>query len=153
MAHISLAEANAWLEATKLTLSSVDDQIDQNAANIVIGRLRQTFTLTAPTWVDETTTPALVRTLISMYYVSYIYDRTYADDASDTSNYAFILRRNADTVINGLISGAVILTEDPTAADTFGQPAFFPNDASSANPASVDFPSDGPAAFTMGQVF
>jgi hypothetical protein len=153
MAHISLAEANAWLEATKLTLSSVDSQIDQNASGIVIGRLRQTFTTTAPTWLDEGTTPPLIRTLISMYYVSYIYDKAYADDASDTSNYAFILRRNADSVIAGLISGAIILDEDPTAADTFGQPAFFPNDASSANPASSDFPSDGPPAFSLGQVF
>jgi hypothetical protein len=75
------------------------------------------------------------------------------DDYTGARSHAHLLRRNADTVINGLISGAVILTEDPTAADTFGQPAFFPNDASSANPASVDFPSDGPAAFTMGQVF
>jgi hypothetical protein len=151
VAHISVAEANAWLEGTKLTLSTVDSAVEQNASNIVLARLATTFDVTG--WVNSTTTPPLVRTLIAMYHVSYIYDRAYADDSSDTSNYAFILRRNADAVIGGLVTGAIILPEDPDAVDVFLQPAFFPTDASSANPPSTDFPSDGPPAFTMGQVF
>jgi len=151
MAHISLSEAQAWLEATKLTLSALESNTEQHAAGIVISRLANTYDIT--TWLDHVSTPKLVRTLVSMYYCSYIYDRAYADDASDTSNYAFILRRGADAVINGLIAGSIILEEDPTASELVGQPAFFPNDASSLLEATVDFPSDGPPSFTMGQVF
>jgi hypothetical protein len=153
MAHISLPEAQAWLQATKLDLSSLESALEQHASGNIISKLAYVFEDAQTTWLDAASTPKLVRTLIAMYYASYLYDRAYADDATDTSNYAFILRRGADAVVNGLISGAIILEEDPTAADPFGQPAYFPTDQSSANPASSDFPSDGPPSFTMGQVF
>ena len=151
MAHITTAEVNAWLEATKLNLSSVDATLEGHSSEIVIDRLAAVFNVS--TWVNESTTPKLVRTLISMYYASYIYDRAYADDATDTSNYAFILRRQADAIIIGLLAGTIIMPEDPVAATAHIDPAYFPNDLSSANSPSSDFPSDGPPSFTMGQVF
>lgn len=149
--HISLGEANAWLQGTKLTLSALEDATEGHASGNILGRLSQVFDTS--TWVDTTNTPKLVRTIISMYYASYLYDRAYADDASDTSNYAFILRRNADNLVSGLLAGNIILPEDPEAADVLGQPSFFPNDTSSASEPTSDFPSNGPAAFTLGQVF
>jgi len=151
MAHITVAEANAWLESTKLNVSSIDTAVEGHASQNILSRLASVFDTS--TWINETLTPKLVRTLISMYYVSYIYDRVYADDGENTSNYAFILRRNADFLIGGLLNGSVVLEEIPDVVTDLMDPVFFPNDQSSLNEPSDDFPSDGPPAFTMGQVF
>jgi len=151
MVHITVAEANAWLESTKLNLTNIDTAVEGHASENIISRLASVFDTS--TWINETTTPKLVRTLISMYHVSYIYDRAYADDGENTSNYAFILRRQADLIIGGLLNGTIVLEEVPDVITDLMDPVFFPNDLSSANEASSDFPSDGPPMFTMGQVF
>src|SRR4051794_23464143 len=109
MAHISASEVNAWLEETKLSLSLLNAPLEQTASNFVIQKLAKFFDVS--TWVSTATTPELIRNLIAMYYASFEYDRAYADDATDTSNYAFILRRLVDTNINGLINGDIVLPE------------------------------------------
>lgn len=152
MAHFTLTEANAWLTETKLSLTTLDNSLASQSALQVLPRLAGTFDTTS--WTGDTNTPPLIRSIIAMYYVSWIYDRTYSDNTDDTtSNFAFLLRQRADLVIEGLIGGALTLPEDPEANASVGQPTFFPNDASSANEPSTDFPSDGPAAFMMGTVF
>ena len=150
MAHITLSEANAWLEPTKLTLSTIDAALEQQVVNLVYGRLANAFDTSS--WVNESTTPVLVRTIIAMHYVAWTYDRTYSDDA-DANAYARLLRQYADVNIQGLIDGNLELIESPTANDDRGKPVFFPTDASSANEPTSDRPSDGGPAFTMGTIW
>jgi hypothetical protein len=149
MAHFSVTEARAWAETSKLPISSLDASLEAQVTNIVFGLLSPTFPTS--TWTGEATTPALVRTILSMYYVAAVYDKHYAQEEEE-STYSITLRSLANTNISGLLSGAITLDEYPLPEGSF-QPSFFPNDASSANEPSTDFPSDGGPAFMMGSVF
>lgn len=151
MTHITLKEAQAWLETTKLSLSQLDADLESQVATMVIGKLVTIYPVDALTWVDATTTPSIVRKIISMYYCGWYYDRQYSE-TSDSNDYANRLRRMADDLLDGLIDGSIDIIEIPGMPPT-SEPEFFPTDVSSANCPSVEFPSDGPPKFTMGQIF
>lgn len=150
MASIELADAQAWIEPTKLTLSALDEQLEAQIVTQIYSRLFGTFNTT--TWNSPATTPAIVRSIIAMYYVAWTYDKYYSDDA-EANAYAERLRAYADANIAGLVAGAIELIELPDANVGVSSPTFFPNDASSANSPTRDNPSDGPPSFTMGTVF
>jgi hypothetical protein len=99
-------------------------------------------------WFDNTNTPKLVKTIIAMYYVSYVYDKTYSTD-DELSQYAILLRQQAEFNLQGLISGNIDLPEVPDDID-FNGPSFYPNDASSALQPTLEDSSLGPAKFSMG---
>jgi hypothetical protein len=145
--HITPAEAQAWAEGTKLTIATLDNELELHLSTEVIDRLASAFDTS--TWVDSATTPKLVRTIISKLYVAWFYDRQYSEDIEQGNNYADRLKANAETLIAGLIAGTIGL---PGVADTVG-PVFYPTDASSAQQPTVDDPSLGPAAFSMGMRF
>ena len=152
MAHIVLGDVKAWLEKTKLDPSTIEANLETQIATLIKSRLQPVFDTSG--WVNDSNTPPLVRTIIAMYYVAAIYDRTYTDEnPEDTNTYANVLRRLADANIAGLLNGSLVLPEDPDAADFSGQPSFFPTDASSANDPTPTSPSDGGPAFLMGSVF
>lgn len=150
MAHFTVAELNAWSEPTKLTLSAIDSSLELQVATQVLPQLASVFNTS--TWTNDATTPALVRSIMAMYYVAWIYDRTYSEDA-ESNEYSQLLRTTAQANINGLINGTVILAEDPTANAYSGTPSFYPNDASSALAPTAETPSDGPPSFMIGTVF
>jgi hypothetical protein len=148
MAHISVPEAQAWVEGTKLSLSALDLQLEDHLATEVITRLSSITDTTL--WLTEATTPKLVRTIISKFYVAWVYDRQYSEDIEQGSNYADRLKANAEMLMLGLLDGTIEL---PGVEDISGSPAFYPTDASSAlEPTRAD-PSLGPAAFSMGMRF
>jgi len=149
--HITLAEAQAWLETTKLSLPKLDEELEGQLSAMVLGKLVTIYPDFVPLWVDATTTPVLVRKIISMYFAGWYYDRQYSETA-DSNEYADRLRKMADDLLEGLISGAIDIIEIPGMPPT-SEPEFFPTDVSSANLPSDMFPSDGPPKFTMGQVF
>jgi hypothetical protein len=150
MVHISVLEAQAWAESSKLPVSSVDANLEGQIVNLIFPRLSVGgFPIT--TWTNEASTPSLVRTIIAMYYIAALYDKHYAQEEEEAS-YANTLRSLADSNIAGLISGAIELAEYEL-PETDLIPSFFPNDLSSANEPTVDSPSDGGPAFMMGQVF
>lgn len=146
-----LNDVNAWLEPTKLTVSTIESALSDQITEQVFSRLRNSFS-NITTWTSETTTPVLVKSIVAMLYAAAIYERAYGDDHDDTNNYAGLLRAMAEANITGLQSGILELAED-TGNQGSSAPAYFPSDASSANPASMDAPSDGGPYFTMGMVF
>jgi hypothetical protein len=149
MAHITAAQAQAWAEGTKLTITSLDTELEDQLAEEVIRQL-QSADIDTSTWTNETTTPKLVRVIIAKLYVAWVYDRQYSEDIEQGSNYADRLKANANNLIAGLIAGIIEL--DPTTASA-GQPVFYPTDASSAQLPTTDDLSLGPAAFSMGMRF
>jgi hypothetical protein len=153
MAHITLEEAKAWTEETKVgaNFTEINEDLEEQVAEIVLSMLSRRFPTEVIIWTDETTTPDLVRTIIAMYYVSFLYDKTYSTD-DDLSAYAVLLRGLADANIEALLGGMIDLDEVPTNTG-FGNPVFYPNDISSASTPTVEDPSLGPAAFSMGRVF
>jgi len=147
MSRITVAEAKAWADGTKLTISTLDADLLDHLEEETI---RQLTGFDATTWVDATTTPKLVRTIIAKLYVAWLYDRQYSEDIDQGSNYADRLKTNANNLIAGLIAGTIEL---PGVLDVSGSPTFYPTDASSAMTATTDDPSLGPAAFSMGMRF
>ena len=147
-AHITVPEAQAWAEQTKLTISTLDTELEAHLAAEVITRLSSAFDTT--TWTSDVTTPKLVRTIISKLYVAWVYDRQYSEDIEQGNNYADRLKQNAEGLMIGLIDGTIEL---PGLPDTSGSPAFYPTDASSAQEPTFLDPSLGPAAFSMGKRF
>jgi len=148
MPRISVAEAQAWAERTKLTIAALDLDLEANLAEEVVVRLGSAFDTS--TWVSETTTPKLVRVIISKLYVAWEYDRQYSEDIEAGSNYASRLKDNAEMLMTGLIAGTIEL---PGLPDVSGSPTFYPTDASSSMVPTFDDPSLGPAAFSMGMRF
>jgi hypothetical protein len=149
MPLVDLQEVKAWAERTKLTLGDFDDDLLSHITSIVIARLVGTFDTSA--WVDPATTPALIRTIISMRYVSAVYRRSFADEADAPSSYPFWLEQQTDDLLEGLIDGTIDLPELPS--QFTGTIAFYPTDSSSALEPSSSDGSLGPSTFSMGSVF
>lgn len=147
--HITLPEVQAWLEPTKLTISAVDTELEAHLASEVIVQL-QSAGYDTSAWLTDTTTPKLVRTIISKMVAAWIYDRQYSEDIEQGNNYADRLKKNAEALLLGLIAGDIVL---PGVTAVAGVPVFYPTDASSAQEATRDDPSLGPAAFSMGMRF
>lgn len=148
-AHITKEEAQAWAEGTKLTISALDTELELHMATEVIVRLDSVADTS--TWVDSTSTPKIVRTIISKLYVAWLYDRQYSEDIADGSAYADRLKANAEMLIMGILDGTIDIPG--VIATGSGTPGFYPTDASSALTPTFDDPSLGPAAFSMGKMF
>jgi hypothetical protein len=161
MAHIVLADAQAWLENTKANLTTLDLNLEAQVSSDVLARLAEVFddpTFGVPTWMDNTTTPALVKQVIAMFYAGWFYDRQFSEMvAAEGMSYGTVLRNYAETLLEGIITGSIILVEiSPNEGDT--GPGFYPTDTSSSTEAlasnsNLDDKSLGPAMFAVRQVF
>lgn len=147
---ISQQDAQAWAERSKLSLSNLESDLVGQIATQVLSRIAQAFVTTG--WVDETTTPAIIRSIIAMKYVSWFYNKVYSEEQADTNDYAMRLDRIAEDLIDGIIAG-IVAVDDPTQSPVNTGPTFYPTDTSSAQDPTSDDPSLGPASFVMGQVF
>lgn len=150
MARISLSEAQAWLESTKLTQASLDTALLAHLEEEALGRLASTYDVSG--WTTDSNTPKLVRTAISKIYASYIIDRQYSENQDENNDYAILLRQNYEMIITGLIEGRIILPEEPD-PDISRGPSFYPTDASSALDPTYDDPSLGGPYFSLGRSF
>jgi hypothetical protein len=151
MANISTADAQAWAELTKLTVSTLDADLETQIATQVLSRIAQAYDVSG--WTNSTNTPKLVKNIIAMMYVSWLYSKTYSEDETGSNEYAIRLLAYAETLILGIISGANDLDETPEQVGPTTTPSYYPTDASSALEPTSDDPSLGPAKFTMGNVW
>jgi hypothetical protein len=161
MAHILVSDAQAWLENTKISLTSLDPALENFVSNDILARIADTYdspTFGVPTWVDNNTTPELVKQCIAMMYAGWYYDRQYSEMvAAEGTSYGTVLRVYAETLIDGIISGSVELVEIlPNMPET--APTYYPTDISSTSEAlwtntNRDDNSLGPAKFGMSKVF
>jgi hypothetical protein len=156
--HITVENAQAWLETTKLPLGDIDDELEDSVATQILSRVAQAYDTSG--WLDSTTTPKLVRKLIAMQYVVWVYRRQYSEDGG-TNEYADMLQAAIDSLLTGITGYIVPLVDvPPTTGDGTG-PVFYPTDLSSAltpdSPTGTEVNGNdqslGPAAFRMGQVF
>lgn len=145
MPYVTQPEVQAWLEPTKLTLDSVDAELEANAAVVVFTQLAQVYDTS--TWVNAASTPELVRKIMAMLIAAWTYARAYSqDDIAVSEGFMRWLERKAHMLIEGLVSGAIDLVDVPGIA--FPQyPTFWPNDST-----EVEDPNSA-AAFAMGRVY
>jgi hypothetical protein len=93
---------------------------------------------------------------IAMLYAGWLYDRQFSEETEGTT-YGELLKLDAETIIEGIISGSILLVELlPHQAET--APVFYPTDTSSTtdalmNNTNPDDNSLGPPKFGMSQVF
>jgi hypothetical protein len=148
---ISLQEAQVWVEKTKLPLGALDTGLESQIATQVLSRIALAYNTSG--WTTSSNTPVLVRSIIAMLYVSWLYDRTYSEDEPDSNAWATRLAGMAETLILGIIDGTTDLVEVTDPILQGSGPAFYPNDVSSAQAPTCDDPSLGPASFSMGSIF
>jgi|SRR5882762_5154585 len=149
MARISVQQAQAWGEQTKLPITGLDVPLLTQIENQVLATLSEGFDVS--TWLDSTNTPPIVQQILSMLYVSWFYNRQYSEDQEHVNVYATLLRAEAESLIVGLLDGSIIMPNQPiSAADG---PTFYPNDSSTAAETTNLDTSLGPASFSMGRIF
>jgi hypothetical protein len=148
MARIQLADAQGWVESTKLTLPSLDVALLNQLEEEIIARLHTVYDTS--TWLDPITTPAIIKVIIAKTYAAWVYDRQYSENQDQGNDYAAMLRTNAEMLITGLIDGTIDI---PGILPIGGIPSYYPNDASSAMVPTLEDPSLGPAKFSMGKMF
>jgi hypothetical protein len=154
MARITEAEAQAWVEATKFTITSPFTVQDTNLLvqleEEVISRVANAYPVDYLTWTTPANTPRLIRVAIAKKFVAWAYRRQYSESLiEDDAAYARMLEANAEMIIAGIVDGTI---EVPAVPSDLG-PIFYPTDASSAmEPTSADR-SLGPPKFSMGMMF
>jgi hypothetical protein len=163
MPHIVVADAQVWLEGTKAHLTALDLGLESQVSSEILARCADTFPDLAPTWIDNNTTPVLVKMAIAMTYAGWYYDRQYSEmvigaAAGAATTWGMVLRENADLILAGIIDGSIIMPETAGSGDPQIAVEFYPNDASSTtdallNNTNPDDLSLGPAVFGMNKVF
>jgi hypothetical protein len=152
MARITLVDAQAWAENTKLPFSVLDAALLNQVEIQVIAQLQSCGIDAAliATWLDTATTPELVKSIISMMYVAWYYDRQYSEEQTEGNDYAAMLRNHAQMLLQGVCDGSIEIPGAPTIA---GKPAFFPTDESSAQQPTCLNPELGGPYFNMSRGF
>lgn len=151
MPRIQAQDAQAWAEKTKLPITQLDSELIAQIETRVLARLSAAFPDDVSTWVSPDTTPSIIKTVISMQYVAWFYDRQYSEEQEALNDYAVLLRAEAEALIQGILDGSIDVPG--VVVPTIGDPGYYPNDVSSAlEPTSTDR-SLGDAKFSMGQVY
>jgi len=163
MAHITVANVSAWVDGNKITVPvALDANLEQSVSDQVISAAANSWTTTS--WVDQNTTPKLVKDAIAMLYTGWYIQRVYSEDA-DANAYAMLLITQGNALMASIAAGTTQLTDaDPTTSLGADTPSFYPNDASSAagpdatnpaNPVPVNTSdtSLGGPVFSMGQLW
>lgn len=153
MPHIAVADVQQWLETTKMTVASLDAELEASAFALVSAALEGRYTTSA--WTNEATTPQLVQTIMSQLVAGWMYNRQYSEESADGSSWGTFLlnyaRRLVDSVANGNYELPDVVGSER--AD-FTYPAFWPTDDATAwaetDPTAAEA---APLMFTMGRVF
>lgn len=143
---VSLSEVQAWLEPTKLTLATIDTALEGQVSTQIFARVSGEF-LHTDLWVDSTTTPVIIRSIIAMTYAAWIIDKSYSQDAVAT-NLATQLRKWAGDLLDGIVSGIVDVVELTITSDAMGNPSWEPRDNTLDDNGNLIQP-----VFTMGVIW
>jgi len=136
MQTISPQEVNAYLPKDKwqVDLDEFNEpDLEANAVGQVLGKL--SFVYNVDDW-RNVEAPALVRQVIAMHMAAWIYARQFGEDTANVNSYASWLLRQAQVLLDAILSGTVVLEEDVIVFD---------EDQGAA--------VSGPPIFTTGRVF
>ena len=139
MAHISVAEVQSWFTTNRLQLAVTDDLPEEpNIAQEVLSVLASAYEVSS--WTEVSTTPALVRKVISARVAAVRYSKTYADQIDEVS-YADWLNAWAENLLEQILSGKAALLdltdEEQEAAQEGRSTVFWPTDQTAiAEPAA-----------------
>jgi hypothetical protein len=151
--HVTVAEVQQWIQDTRLTVASVNPELESSAYSRVVSALALRYT--TATWVDSTTTPALVRSIISMLIAAWTINRAHAETMGDVDAYGVHLESSAMILLGGLADGSILVDDTAIGDYATGQPAFWPTDIATTTATEEGWDADGaaPLMFTAGKVF
>ncbi len=144
MPLINIDDVQSWFTTDRLLLEADDDLKEEtNVSNEVTSTVASRYDTSL--WVDRTTTPTLIKSIISARVAAVRYREHYADQLEE-ENYADWLDNWFTMTLDGIVSGQIQLLDatDLTTALTSAGPEFFPTDTSSVTE---------PAKFSMGKTF
>lgn len=148
MALIAASDVQAWITTDRLLVDASDLSEEPNVSAEVLAKVSVTYDVSA--WVSTSTTPNLIKSVISARVAAIRYSKHYADQL-DELLYADWLNNWVISILEGIINGSIPLldtvTDDElTTAQVAASVKFFPTDISSADDAN-------PPKFTMAQEF
>lgn len=162
--RISVDDVRAWVENSKLSPEALDVDYLSQIEEEVLARINSVYNVA--TWLDKPSTPRLIQVIIAKFYTGWLYDKFYSENQNQPSQYAQLVKNNAEMLVQGILTGIITIPGLPP--DNPVSPVFYPNDfSSSINPETGFFnpavglansvvPGDtsvGPAKFSMGRVF
>jgi len=151
MSNITVDEAQAWAEKSKLDLvSELDGELEKQIANQVLARVATAYTVSG--WTSSYNTPTLIKQIIAMFYVGWIYERQYSDDNNGPNVYGDKLLAMAEAALQNILDGVTEIPGVDPVLDS-GAPSFYPTDLSSAQCPTPEDRSLGDAKFSMGNIF
>jgi hypothetical protein len=142
--RVTLDEIQQWLSNTKYSVEEVDEQLEETSRTLVFSMLFNTFDVS--TWVDATSTPAIVRKVISLWIAMMEYRRALAEEDMGADSYAVFLQSLFDKLMVGVSNGSLEIPEVPGATDELTGLSFYPTD-------DEDFDVDNARRFEIGQIF
>ncbi len=152
---VTLAQVQQWLEQTKLTLDNVDEELAESARLRAFSDMASAYDTS--TWVDSSTTPALVRSCISMLIAAWEYMRAYSEE--DGTSYGMVLEARALALIESIANGSTELEELPGVGSASSIAEFYPDDLTGssaiydANGNLIGLAGSEDIKFTMGGRF
>jgi hypothetical protein len=151
--HVTVSEVQQWIQDTRLTVGSVNTDLESSAFSRVVGALALRYT--TATWVDASSTPALVRSIISMLIAAWTINRAHAETVGDVDAYGVHLESSAMVLLGGLADGSILIDDTAIGDYSTGQPAFWPTDNATTIAEEEGWDAEGaaPLLFTAGKVF
>lgn len=122
------SEVQAWLHLTRTIVDGIDPKLEEAARARVFGRVSAEYDVSE--WIDNASTPSMVKTVMAMFYAAWVYKATYAESmAVNSDNYGVKLEASANTLLEQIANNSVQLIDDPNnIPDTGGTIAFYPTD-------------------------
>jgi len=149
MSRVELDDVKAWVEDSKLNPQALDNDLLNQLEEEIFGRIQAVYDVSV--WTDPSTTPLLIKVIIAKTYAGWLYDKFYSENQGVPNQYSQLVKANAEMLIMGILDGTIVVPGVTPVNDP--GPAFYPNDASSAQKPTHDDPSLGPAKFSMGRMF
>jgi len=135
MQTISPQEVNAYLPKDKwqVDLDEFNEpDLEANAVGQVLGKL--SFVYDVDDWRTGNA-PVLVRQVVAMHIAAWIYARQFSEDTANVNSHASWLLRQAQVLLDAILSGTVVLEEEAIIFESQGSVV------------------SGPPIFTTGRVF
>jgi hypothetical protein len=156
--HVTTGEINAWLDSSKLEVSSVDPELEAAVTPLVFSQLARVYDTTG--WLNVASTPELVRKLIGMQMAAVLYRRAYSEQTTETPSWPEYLEELMANTVIGIIAGTIDLVDVPGLEGEATGPTFVPNattgssqqyDAAGSSVGLSAYSED--IKFTMGRQF
>lgn len=128
---ITLDDVQSWFTTDRLSLELTDDIPEEsNISPQVLAVVSNRYDTS--TWIDPTSTPRLIRSVIAARVAALRYRKVYADQMEGEFEYSTWLEEWALTTLNGIADGSLPLldvpTDDLTEAQSAASISFFPTD-------------------------